>query len=641
MSSMHTIFAADGPIATVVAGYQPRQAQIDMAAQLAKKIKAQQSLIIEAGTGTGKTFAYLVAIIESGKKAIISTGTKNLQDQLFKRDLPLIQKVLAKPLQVALLKGRSNYLCPYRLKLYAGSNDPNSTNLQHYGIIKRWSLTTKSGDLAELKDVPEDASIFPSVTSTIDNCMGKDCPDIDHCWVLQARAKAMNADIIVVNHHLFFADLALKDTGFGELIPEAQVVLFDEAHQVPDIAIEYFGKRLSTRLFSDLSKQVDVLYRTELKDMSQLAGVMDRLGQLTLDIRSYFPEKPQRGKWQDYLHHEPLQESLRLLQSCLQDCVDVAKVHIGRHKDIDTVYEKLVLAKDTLPELIKAHSPGESLWYETSYKQVTFHATPLSIAERFRQIMQAEKKSWIFTSATLKVGEDFSHFQQQMGLEQIATDTLVSPFDYPQQALLCVPTGLPDPSHRDFTAALVPHIRDLIIAAKGNIFLLFTSHRACQYMASLLQAEVTNPLLVQGSKSKQALLNDFHQQSHAVLLATAAFWEGVDVRGNQLVCVVIDKLPFAAPDDPLLQAKLEDCKLRGGSPFGDIQIPEAVIQLKQGAGRLIRDVNDRGVLVICDPRLVGRDYGKTFLSSLPPMQRTRSINKACDFVRQILKEDNQ
>ncbi|GAA0356288.1 ATP-dependent DNA helicase [Bowmanella denitrificans] len=640
MPTIEQVFAKQGALAGVIQGFTPRKAQTDMAEAVQQAIKNKQQLVVEAGTGTGKTFAYLAPALLSSKKVVVSTGTKNLQEQLFHRDLPLLKKALATNKRTVLLKGRSNYLCLHRLSQHGGkSNLVDKSVLHELTLVRQWASGTKSGDIGELKSLPEDARVLPFVTSTQDNCLGKDCPDYEDCYLVKARREALDADLVVVNHHLFFADMALKDTGFGELIPDADVILFDEAHQIPDIASEYFGESLSSRQLQDLGMDLELVYRTKLKDAQQLSKVAEKLRYITGDLRLLFPEQREKGNWRLALEREDVQAQLDKLHEILDLVYEVIKLHLGRDKDLDTIYERCAQARSQLERLTDVDKKGVSLWYETTIKHIVLHLTPLSIARRFADYMAEPKRTWVFTSATLMVGGGFEHFIRQMGLQGAQTLALDSPFDYQQQALLCVPRYLPEPSAFAMRQTLTRIAQQLIKASNGRCFLLFTSHAMLREVADGLEAVIDNPILVQGSTSKRALLEAYLQADNAVLLGTGAFWEGVDVRGDALTCVLIDKLPFAAPDDPLLEARIEDCRKHGGNPFAQIQIPQAVITLKQGAGRLIRDSADRGVLVICDNRLVTRDYGKTFLASLPDMRRTRTLDSALTFLKQI--QENQ
>lgn len=636
MSNVAKLFSPTGELSQAIQGFSPRQAQVDMAVNVEQVIKNKEVLIVEAGTGTGKTFAYLAPALFSGKKAIISTGTKNLQEQLFHRDLPLIKKALKSNRQTALLKGRANYLCLHRLSQHSG----NSTLLEKVTLgelttVRQWASTTKSGDIGELKALPEDARVLPLVTSTAENCLGKDCPDYEDCYLVKARRAAMEADLVVVNHHLFFADMALKDTGFGELVPEADIIVFDEAHQIPDIASEYFGEALSSRQISDLARDIEVVQRTAIKDAQQLVKVAEKCRMVAADLRILFPVTPEKGNWRVMLARQEVQVQLGKLNESLNALYEVIKLHLGREKELDTLFERVFEARSKLAVLTDDKQTGVSLWYETTPKHIVLHLTPLSIAKRFSQFIEDPKRAWVFTSATLMVDKGFAHFQRLMGLDQAKTLSLDSPFNYQQQAMLCVPQYLPEPSSWDMKSTLLEVAIKLIEASNGRCFLLFTSHAMLKVIAEKLPERIDNPILVQGATTKRAMLDQYVSNKRSVLLGTGAFWEGVDVRGDDLTCVMIDKLPFASPDDPLLQARIEDCRKSGANPFASIQIPQAVITLKQGAGRLIRDENDRGLLVICDNRLITKEYAKTFLSSLPDMRRTRDLQQALEFLKNI------
>ncbi|KKO45636.1 ATP-dependent helicase [Arsukibacterium ikkense] len=633
-------FAEKGKLASHISGFKPRAAQLHMAEAVADAISNNAALVVEAGTGTGKTYAYLVPALLAGKKVILSTGTKNLQEQLFLRDLPKVQQALASPIHTALLKGRANYLCLFRLEQHYNHVPVQDEQLiQDLSLIKKWSSETQSGDIGELSYIAEDSKALPYVTSTTDNCLGKDCPVYEDCHLLKARKNAQAADLVVVNHHLFFADLALKDTGFGELLPQMDVIIFDEAHQLPDIASDYFGEQVSSRLLLDLCRDLELACKTELRDHPQLVKVADKLASLVRDWRLQFAAEPSRGNWRDLARQAPMQTALTRVNDAIDMLYQVLKGSLGRSDTVDSVFERLAQLKNRLLKMQDLQQTGVSLWYETSRLHVSLHLTPLSISDRFKAIVAAEQRSWIFTSATLSVNEGFSHYTAQMGLDDAQTLLLESPFDYASQAMLCLPRYLPEPHQQQMGPALLELAVKLIKANNGRCFFLFTSHRMLQWMANALPEQISQPVLVQGSTGKRLLLEQFVTLDNAVLLGTGSFWEGVDVRGDTLSCVIIDKLPFASPDDPLLQARSEDCQRRGLDPFSTVQLPQAVITLKQGVGRLIRDVTDRGVLVICDNRLVTRPYGSVFLKSLPPMRRTRSLDDAVAFLQQT-RQDN-
>ena len=636
MPDIGSIFSETGLLAEHITGFSPRQSQTDMAEAVISTLKTKSSLIVEAGTGTGKTFAYLAPTLIGQRKVIISTGTKNLQEQLYHRDLPVVKQALSGERQTALLKGRANYLCIHRLTQNTRATVLLEKDTLHQMTrVKEWATTTKSGDIGELTTISEDAKVLPLVTSTVDNCAGKDCPDYSDCYLVQARKKAMEADIVVVNHHLFFADMALKDTGFGELIPEVDAVIFDEAHQIPEIASEYFGETLSTRQLTEMCKDLSLLYRTVLKDAQQLDRAADKCRNLLVDFRLLFADKQQRGDWRKVLKQDAIHSAILRIKEALNVLQEVTKLHLGRDKDLDNLYERLTAARERLDTLLNVDQQGVSLWFETTPRHLVLHLTPLSIAAKFRAFVEADDKAWIFTSATLMVDGGFGHFQKRMGLESAQTLLLDSPFDYQRQSMLCVPRFLPEPNHKDRNARLTEIAEQVIEASNGRCFILFTSHATLRDVAERLEQVSKRTILVQGTTSKQALLNTYLNDKNAVLLGTGAFWEGIDVRGDDLICVMIDKLPFASPDDPLLQARSEDCKRSGGNPFAQISIPQAVIALKQGAGRLIRDATDRGVLIICDHRLVTKDYGKVFISSLPPMRRSRCLKTTLNFLQTL------
>ncbi|TNZ42734.1 ATP-dependent helicase [Vibrio parahaemolyticus] len=629
-------FSSDGALGKAIPGFQARQPQIDMAEAVSSAIKEQSQLVVEAGTGTGKTFAYLVPALLSGKKVIISTGSKNLQEQLYHRDLPLMVNVLGFYGQVALLKGRSNYLCLDRLSrqmVESHTNESDPTLLTQLVKVRSWSSETKTGDLGDCEDLPEDSMIIPTITSTNDNCLGKECPSYTDCFVLKARKRAMDSDIVVVNHHLFLADLAIKETGFGELIPEADVFIFDEAHQLPDIASEYFGQSVSSRQIHDLAKDIEIAYRTEAKDMRQLQKVGDKLLQSAMDMRIVLGEPGFRGNWREAMQSESIKRELVRLTDSLDLAIDVLKLALGRSQLLDTAFERANLIKGRIERVCDVDITGYSYWYDTSPRHFTLHITPLSVADKFHEQIEIKQGAWIFTSATLAVSGDFKHFTDRLGLKPKQQFSLPSPFDYEKQARLCVPRYLPEPNSPGLADKLVRMLAPVIEENDGRCFFLCTSHSMMRELGEKFREVLDLPVLMQGEMSKQKTLAEFMELGNALLVATGAFWEGIDVRGDALSCVIIDKLPFTAPDDPLLKARIEDCRLRGGEPFAEVQIPDAVITLKQGVGRLIRDQKDHGALIICDNRLVTRDYGGTFLGSLPPIPRTRDLERIKAFLK--------
>lgn len=636
MANLTDIFSASGPMALQIKGYQPRQAQIDMAMAVGKAILKQHQLVVEAGTGTGKTFAYLAPAVLSDKKVIISTGSKALQEQLYHRDLPKLLNVLTKGKKTALLKGRANYLCPHRLNQHVSHVPTDDNDIMHeLAMVAKFATETQSGDMADCIGIEEDAKVLPYVTSTAENCLGKECPEYENCYIKKARLKAIDAELVVVNHHLFFADMAVKEGGFGELIPTADAYIFDEAHQLSEIASQYFGQTVSTKSLFDLIKDLRLLYRTELFDMIQLGKALDKLESSVADFRLQFPIDSIRGDWREAIKNPNITRAVERIVNDITFLYQVTKLALERTDSINHLFDRCVSLRNLLETMFDTKEVGFSYWYETTRRNVSFHVTPLNISEKFAQLIENSNAGWIFTSATLSVSGELHHFNQALGLTPVESFIVESPFDYANQALLCLPRYLPEANSPEMAHALVKVSLAMINAAKGRCFVLFTSYRVMNLVAQGLSSLVEYPIFVQGQTSKRILLEKYQRHGNAVLLGTASFWEGVDVRGSSLSCVIIDKLPFVAPDDPLLQAKMRDCKAQGGEPFSHIQLPQAVITLKQGVGRLIRDQQDRGVLVICDNRLVTKQYGGLFLASLPPMSRTRDLDKAAQFLTLI------
>ncbi len=635
------VFGTDGLLSRRIPGYQWREQQQRMAERIAALIDGGGILCCEAGTGTGKTFAYLVPALLSGRKTLVSTGTKNLQDQLFHRDLPVIREALGLPLAVALLKGRGNYLCKHRLTLAA--HDPRARGPEWADWLQRiraWSKDTRAGDINELSDVPEDAGIWPLVTSTTENCLGQECPEFDSCHLIEARKRAQEADLVVINHHLLCADFSIKDEGFGELLPAADCYIVDEAHQLPEVASDFFGETVSSRQILELTRDAEAAYHLEAGDLPGLPDQLDAVSKASRDLRLAFGLSNRRAAWEELEKEPKVGEALAELTRQLDLLGGMLAAIEGRGKGLDNCLERSRKLVADLARLSEQDGDEDIRWFETSTLGYRLNVTPLEIAEPFRQQL-ASGGAWVFTSATLAVGDSFEHFNSRLGISDAETAKWDSPFDYPRQALWFVPRGMPQPREPLFNRKVAELAIELIAASDGRAFLLFTSHRALREAADFLDGRVAHPLLVQGSLPKAELLERFREQGNAVLLGTASFWEGVDVRGDALSLVIIDKLPFASPGDPVMQARLDAMRKAGGNPFMQYQVPRAVIALKQGAGRLIRDVNDRGVLVVCDPRLLGRPYGHVFLNSMPDMARTRDPEEARRFLAALREKDDE
>ncbi|KWE84065.1 ATP-dependent DNA helicase [Burkholderia ubonensis] len=706
VDELDAIFGDGGLFARALDGYRPRASQIEMARAVAAAMEASarrmpepeifetrkrparrlqndaenaaepgadggaaaaeadsdagdNTLIVEAGTGTGKTYAYLVPAMLWGGKVIVSTGTKHLQDQLFLRDLPTVRDALAVPVTVAMLKGRANYLCHYYLQRTADNGRlPSRQDTAYLQEIVRFAKVTRSGDKAELASVPENAPVWSMVTSTRDNCLGQECPHYKDCFVMQARREAQQADIVVVNHHLFFADIMLRDTGMAELLPNANTIIFDEAHQLPETATLFFGETLSTTQILELARDTvaeGLSHARDAVEWVKLGGALERAAR---DLRLAFADDTiVRMSLAQLGDDHPLFCALDELEAALDALASALASQAERAESLGACLRRARELQDLLAGWVapgaaqeaaasaetvesKAGEGGDAgekvRWVEVFSHTVQLHETPLSVAPIFAKQRAGVPRAWVFTSATLSVRGDFTHYAAQMGLSSRRSMTLASPFDYQAQGLLYVPRNLPQPSSPAFTDAVFDAALPAIKASGGGVFMLCTTLRAVDRIAAKLRDVIESrgwntPLLVQGDASRTELLDRFRAYGNAILVGSQSFWEGVDVRGDALSLVVIDKLPFAPPDDPVLAARLDALAKKGLSPFAAHQLPQAVITLKQGAGRLIRAETDRGVLMICDTRLVDKPYGRRIWQSLPPFKRTREIEVVEEF----------
>ena len=682
MLDLEDIFGPGGPLQSALPDFRSRWQQLRMAQRVAIALDHRETMVVEAGTGTGKTFAYLVPALLCGARVLISTGTRTLQDQLFSKDLPLVAAALGRPARIALLKGRTNYLCRHRLaQIGAGGgeqlslaapsgadlvadvgasdvDDPNSSDTEQpisqasmLTRIERWSRTTRRGDLAEVRGLSDSHPIWPQVTSTRDNCLGNRCPEIARCHVALARREALEADMVIVNHHLLLADLALKEDGFGDILGAADAVILDEAHQIPDLATQFFGATVSSRRLENLLKETHTEVAACLAHVSADSGVAALVAEVATATRGVeqaaqrllvsLPPRAGRFSLTEMGAHvnalvEGLARSLQTLQDKLVDLGDDSPLaQLGeRAGDLVLSLERIAGVDDM--EGVRA--------VEVTQRGFSLSLMPFDISARFLSLLQARRCAWIFTSATLSMGEDFRHFTERLGLGDSPTLKIESPFDYPRQSLLYLPTGLPDPASSRYVSAVIETALPLIDAARGGAFVLFTSHRALSQGASILRAcwsreESPYRLFVQGEAPRERILKEFREDGNGVLLGTASFWEGVDVKGEALRLVIIEKLPFASPDDPLVKARIDHLQATGGNAFRDYQLPEAALALKQGVGRLIRSEEDYGTVVICDPRMMGRGYGKVLLAALPPMTPTRDRDEALSFIRKHAPRD--
>ena len=619
------VFAAGGPLSGLLPGYAPRAEQRAMAAEVERAVSDRGILICEAGTGTGKTLAYLVPAVAGGGRVVVSTGTRHLQDRLFQRDLPLVCRALGRKPRIALLKGRSNYLCRWRyeLALTSGRAVPPDVAAR-VADLSGWAARTASGDRAEVGELAEDDPVWRNVTSTADNCLGSKCPRLDGCHVAEARRRAAEADVVVVNHHLLFADMALKEHGFAELLPLADTLIIDEAHQVPDVATRFFGEEVTSGQLFDLVRDTGAAVQAEAPDTPDVLALAGALEDAVHEAAGAFREAGRRLEWSAVPRaaREGI-ETLEIRLEALAGALDTVSV---RGPSVAAVAQR---ARETVQRLQRIDreppEPGCARWAETRARGFAARLAPLDTAPILAGRIAEADRAWILTSATLSVAGSLSHFAARVGMADAALRIFDGSFDYRAQTLCYLPPGMPEPSRPDYDEAVANVAVSVLAASRGRAFLLFTSHRALHAARKALDGRVSWPLLTQGERPRGALLRRFVETPGSVLLGTQSFWEGVDIRGDALSLVLIDRLPFAPPDDPLLAARADAARREGEDPFASIQLPAAVIGLKQGVGRLIRDAGDSGVVVVCDPRLSSRGYGRVFRASLPPMPITTDL----------------
>jgi ATP-dependent DNA helicase DinG len=632
-TALRAAFSAGGALSAVISDWRPRPQQQDMAAAVSEAVKGARVLVAEAGTGTGKTLAYLVPAMMEGGKVIVSTASKTLQDQLFFRDIPAVRQALTLPRSIALLKGRANYVCRHHLE--RASVDARFLSREDAGHLVRiaeFARSAERGDRAELPDVPENAPAWTFATSTRDNCLGSECAHFGECFVMRARRNALAADLVVVNHHLFFADVWLKDEGVAELLPACNTVILDEAHQLPETARMFFGETFTTGSLLELardSRATGAVYAGDFPELQKAAAALDKS---VRELRLATGDQPSRLPQDVVLRMDAFRARAQTLSSALATLGICLESQAERAPELDNCLKRCETHAGKLARWLEGEAEGSVRWLDVTGYGLAFNATPLDISPLFRKQIEGQARAWVLTSATLAVNGDFSHYRQEMGLDGATTACWDSPYDFARQALLYVPPDMPNPNEAHYTDAVVRAALPLVRASEGRAFLLFTSLRALRRAQELLEAaELPWPLLVQGERPKNDLLQSFRMHGNAVLLGSNSFWEGVDVRGEALSLVVIDRLPFSPPDDPVEAARIRHIRGQGGNPFLDYQLPRAAIALKQGAGRLIRDEADRGVLMICDPRLIGKGYGRQLLAALPPMARTRDLQEARQF----------
>ncbi len=645
MNTINEVMGEKGLLSQYIANFAPRSQQIDMANAVSDTLSKGTVAVIEAGTGTGKTFAYLVPALLSGKRIIISTGTKNLQDQIFKRDLPLIRKIMGIPLTAAMLKGRANYICLYRLENVAPFQLKFSRQFdKDMDSIQTWIGRTKSGDVAELSAVKEDSPVWPYVTSSVDNCLGQDCVSYNECFLMNRRREAQKADILVINHHLFFADMALKDDGYGELLPGVSGVIFDEAHQIPGIASRFFSKNITSNQLNGLANDTLTEQEEGASDHLELAECAEELKVHVSVLKTKLEKISKKAGWEELIARADIDNALSRLNKALRELKLCLEIAAPRSKGLEGCWKRAISLHEQLSLHIANELENYIHWYEVFKRGFSFSLTPMHMSEIFNSYMAANELAWVFTSATLSVGDKFDYFNSELGLDlglnKAKTLKLDSPFNFQQQVLLYLPEDVPEPNSRMYTLTITEMLLPVIKASQGRAFLLFTSYQALNDAHHYLRDKVDYEILVQGSMPRSNLLDRFRKSGNAILIGTSSFWEGVDVRGDALSCVIIDKLPFASPGDPILQARMKAMREDGRNPFMEYQLPQAVISLKQGFGRLIRDVTDRGVVMLCDPRIKTKAYGKLFLQSLPKTSVTQNVTDVENFFAEDLVVGN-
>jgi ATP-dependent DNA helicase DinG len=634
-------FKNSGPLSEGVINFHEREDQVEMAKIVNEAIEEKNSLIVEAGTGVGKTFSYLVPALINGGKVVISTATKNLQDQLFFKDIPTIRDALKIPIDINILKGRSNYICQLRMKnaLLEGQF-LNKEDAKYIHEIKKISDHSESGEISEFNNIPEKSTVWPFVTSTKENCMGQDCEFYKSCFLIKARKKAITSEVVIVNHHLFFADLVLKDAELSEILPKASTVIFDEAHQIPEIASIFFGQNISTNQIIYLIQDAQQILSNHIKDKEKLVELSKSIIDIANSLSSFFDQRNQR------IGVEKIEKLDSFKEKILDLTRELERLYkfFNAYSEQDLEFKKLLDRTKEVISKLKNWNKGTDqnyvYWIEIFFKSIQFNITPISVADNFRRFQQTNETAWIFTSATLAVNSSFNHFQSLMGLENAKTKLLKSPFNYSENAYLYVPKDMPEPSSRLFNIHLVSQVYPLLVAAKGRAFILSTSIKSMNEITTLLKDEfeknnIIYPILTQGTGSKTKLLEQFKTHGNAILIGSLSFWEGVDVRGSELSLVIIDKLPFQSPGDPIFESKINMLSAKGINAFMTFRLPKAIISLKQGAGRLIRDEMDKGVLMICDQRIVSKPYGKKFWRSLPDFKRTREQDDVIEFLKHL------
>jgi ATP-dependent DNA helicase DinG len=644
LPTLHEFFAPGGILARSALPYEVRPGQYEMAKAVERALAERRHLIVEAGTGTGKTLAYLLPALRTGQRVIVSTGTKALQDQLFFRDVPFLETLLGE-LRVCYMKGRANYLC--RHKLYALRDQPVLTGLEEideYRQIAEWEKITETGDRAELSGLPESSALWHKLDARSEACLGSSCPDYRRCFITEMRRRAMESDLVIVNHHLFFADAAVRVAAVAApdagILPEAAAVVFDEAHELEEVASNYFGRSLSNVRFEDFARDADVLLRGK-QDSSQVHILTQQLRER---VRLFFAALPQEGDGrQPFANREEFIESSGDLYLGVNTALKLLEAELDRLTEIDEasgLEARAAALRADLSFLLEAKADNMVFWIErrgapmnsdrrsaprTGARAIYLQATPIDVSDIIHELVWDQTPTVVLTSATLTVQGGFEHLRRRLGLRDARELIVPSHFRYDRQALLYLPPQMPDPRAAEFPEAAAKTIERILSITRGRAFCLFTSYRQMRALYERLLPVLDFPILLHGAAPRKALLEEFRSTPNAVLFGTSSFWQGVDVQGEALSCVIIDRLPFAVPSDPVVQARMKAIEESGGRPFFDYQVPEAVLTLKQGFGRLIRSLEDRGLLVLLDPRVRTQRYGQIFLQSLPPYRMTQNI----------------
>ena len=638
-------FSPEGPLAQALEGYEPREGQVEMAEAVASVLSNRGVLLAEAGTGTGKTLAYLVPAILSRQRVLVSTGTKNLQEQIFFKDLPVLERALNVPFTATCMKGRGNYLCLHRFEAFRESPAIRSYDeTAHLRIIERWVQDTETGDRAEIEDLPEDLPFWNDIAATTENCIGAECPRYTDCFVVRMRQRAAESDVVIVNHHLLCADAAVRKSTFGEVIPRCANAIVDEAHQLEDVATQYFGLSVSNYRVEDLVHDIDRALGAKLVvDPDRRSSIAHSAQRVREDARRLFStlQSVRFERANSVAAESRIRVTAAMLASAGEDgmvlltALEALEADIALAKDVpedvNALGRRTTEVKDDLRFLLRASDPSYVFFLETRGRGTFLRAAPIDVSATIRELLLERMDATVLTSATLTVDDSFEYVRGRLGITHATELQLASEFDYRRQSILYLPKRIPDPRQPTFAAAAAREIVSILKLTAGRAFVLFTSYANLKEVHRLASSELEYPILVQGTAPRSALLRDFKATPHSVLLATSSFWQGVDVVGDALSCVIIDKLPFASPGDPITAARVDAIAARGGSAFGEYQIPLAILALKQGLGRLLRHRQDRGVLAVLDPRLKTMAYGRRFLTSLPPAPVTHDLDDISRF----------